>query len=250
MKLSIAQALGTVLNIQIALIRSLDKTKTEDWFVIQDIRDQGFSRPIGKVKDMTLDQAVWKAAEMTDFKDECSFAIFPIQSGREDFYMAIEREMLRQEASEEFGGKKMWEFLGNDPRELITAIMTQLRDCAVSIITPPQFQINMLRVCVLCIASMQWISDWLTKLRLRQAALTTERSDTPKVVPIRPTIEPIAPLFGVAGLQVLKEKESPIEITVIDGGEEVPPLILRKEKLTKQQQAEENDLRHEDTTQE
>jgi len=196
MKLTIAQALGTVLDIQINVVNR------EGHFVIRGQIDQ----VLGRVGVMTLDQAVWKAIELTAFDKECNFAIFPIGSNREDIYMAIEREMLRQEAAADFKGKKMWELLGGDVRDVVNNLMTQLRDCAVSLVNPAEFQMAMLRVCVLGIASMQWISDWFSRLRIRQAIITSMAPAELKTIPLSQLDrEPMPPLFGVAGLQVLKE---------------------------------------------
>lgn len=90
---------------------------------------------------------------------------------REDIYKAIEDELVRQEAAEESHGKKMWEMLGNDPRELITIIMSQLRDCATSLTNPIAFQTALLRAGCLIVASLQWTSAWITRLKMRDAAL-------------------------------------------------------------------------------
>lgn len=212
MKLTIAQALGTVLNIQIAPVENHVYKTSEDWFIIKDPTGETLhDKILGKVNEMTLDQAVWKAVEMANFKDECHFAIFPMGSGREDYYMAIEREMLRQEASPEFQGKKMWELLGNDPRELVTAIMEQMRDCAQALISPTHFQGAMIRTGVLVIASLQWISDWIGRLRVRHAHLASTQQEPPKVIEmpkVNPSSsEPTPALFGPTGLSVVEPSE-------------------------------------------
>lgn len=182
MKLSIAQALGTVLNIQIEVIQE------ESWYVIKN--PGGFAATcLGKINEITMDQAIWKAVEVTSFKDECHFAIFPMGSNREDFYMAIERELLRQEASQEFQGQQMWERMGPDPRELITYIMGQLRECATSLTHPTVFQTNMLRVAVLVVASLQWASNWITQIKVREATLRVKTPEPPKVIPLPSVVE-------------------------------------------------------------
>lgn len=253
MKLSIAQALGTVLNIQIDSIPNKETGGVDDWYMLRrhaTVDSEEFDLGIGKVSEMTLDQAVWKAAEMTSFSSECHFAIFPMGSGREDYYMAVEREMLRQEADPSFEGKKMWQLLGNDPRDLVTATMEQLRECAVSLIQPHQFQSSLLRVAVLLIACLQWTNDWLGRLRVRNAHLHAQiHSEIPKVVPglakpdptVRgPAAEPgsIPPLFGNPTLSIVEptpeaevsEEKGSVEVVEIDGGEDAPNLRLRVER--------------------
>lgn len=220
MKLSIAQALGTILNIQIAPIQSNDTLIITPWFVIHNPEgEQVYDIPLGPAEGegaITLDQAVWKAVEHTKFSDVASFAIFPIKSNREDYYMAIERELLRQESSEEFGGKLMWQLLpAGDPRQLIEAIMLQIRECAQAIMHPVTFQQSMLRVACLVISCMQWTSDWLGRLRVQQAAVAANKPEPPKVVEFTPPpdqgpgndlkgkVEAVPPLFGAEGLKVV-----------------------------------------------
>lgn len=202
MKLTIAQALGTVLNIQEVPGNGISGPTT--FYVYRDMT-------LGDTKEMTLDQVVWKAIEIANFKDECHFAIFPIGSGREDYYMTIEREMLRQEASVEFNGKKMWEMFGQDPRELVTAIMEQMRECAQTVVSPVHFQVAMIRVGVLVIASLQWISDWIGRLKVRHAHLTSTQQEPPKVIEMPKTdplpSEPTPALFGPTGLSVIEPSE-------------------------------------------
>lgn len=202
MKLTIAQALGTVLNIQEVPGEGISGPTT--FYVYRGVT-------LGDTKEMTLDQVLWKAIQLADFKDECHFAIFPMGSGREDYYMAIEREMLRQEASEEFKGKKMWELLGNDPRELVTAVMEQLRDCAQAVVSPAHFQGAMIRTGVLVIASLQWISDWISRLKIRHAHLASTQQEPPKVIEMPKTdplpSEPTPALFGPTGLSVVEPSE-------------------------------------------
>lgn len=233
MKLTIAQALGTVLNIQIAPTQNHQLATIEQWFVIRDPSgDKKLDVGLGLAEGegaITLDQAVWKAAQLTSFSNEAKFAIFPISSNREDYYMAIERELLRQESTEEFAGRFMWQMLpAGDPRQLIEAIMLQIRECAVAITHPITFQQAMLRVACLVISCMQWTSDWLGRLRMQQAIVSANRPEPPKVVDFVPpadqgpgndlqgtvTAEPavtpaeVPPLFGVAGLKVVDSPPS------------------------------------------
>lgn len=174
MKLQLQQALATVLNIQVAQIPNHHNDTTSDHFVSLD-------HPLvslGEVSKTTLAQAVCKAVNLFNLEKECSYAIFPIGSNREDYYMAIERELLRQEATDEFKGKKMWEqFSVNDPREIITLIMSQMRECATAITHPTSFQLALLRTGCLVIAALQWTSNWITRLRMRDAALKAQNSE-------------------------------------------------------------------------
>lgn len=224
MKLSVGQALGTVLNIQVAEIRNPRTDSIESWFVIRDpsgdtVLDTGLGLVEGE-GSITLDQAVWKAVEITSFSQQCHYAIFPIGSDREDIYMAIERELLRQEQTPEFEGKKMWEMLPQgDPRPLVEHIMLQLRECAVNVVHPVLFQTALLRVCCLGVSCMQWVSDWIGRLNVKAATLRAHTPEPPKVVEFTPppdqgpgndlkgTVEPVPPLFGAGGLNVVKTDE-------------------------------------------
>lgn len=184
MKLQLQQALATVLNIQVMPLPDLGNDadhmlpKYEDHFVSLD-------HPLislGKVKNTTLHDAVWKAMQSFDMQADCHYAVFPIGSNREDYYMAIERELLRQEATEEFQSKKMWELLGSDPRELITCIMDQMRNCVTSLTDPVAFQTALLRAGCLIIASLQWTSDWIARCKIRNAALVRNMMPPPTPV--------------------------------------------------------------------
>lgn len=224
MKLTIAQALGTILNIQVAPVHNHQLNTTEQWFVIRDPSgDQSMDVGLGRIDGPTpisLDHAVWKAAQMTSFSDEAKFVIFPINSNREDYYMAIERELLRQEATPEFSGRLMWQMLPpGDPRQLIEALMLQIRECAQAIMHPVTFQQSMLRVACLVISIMQWTSDWLGRLKVQQAAVAARTPAPPKVVeftsPPTPdenkfSMEPgqptVPPLFGAEGLKVVESE--------------------------------------------
>jgi len=229
-KLQLSQALATVLDIQVA-----GDKDTQPTFVVR--KPSGIDIPLGPIATMTLEQAIWKALELANLSEASNFAVFPLSSGREDYYMAIERELLRQEASPEFEGKLMWEMMGaGDPRELIEQVMLQIRECAQAILHPVSFQESLLRVACLVISCMQWTSNWIGELRVRQATLAAKRGEPeePKVMEFTPPPEehpsaPVPPLFGIAGLQVVPPATT--EVTVIDGGPEVPPLVLRKERM-------------------
>lgn len=185
MKLQLQQALATVLNIQIQSLPDLGSEdggittpKYADHFICLD-------HPLvslGKVANTHLGDAVLRAIALCKMEDDSNFAVFPISSNREDYYMAIEREMLRQEQSLEFDGKKMWELMGNDPRELITAIMAQMRECATTLTHPVIFQTALLRAGCLVVASLQWTSDWITRCKVRNAALQIKVPPKPEVL--------------------------------------------------------------------
>lgn len=210
MKLSISQALATVLNIQVVRVPLNDR----EAFAVSN----AIGIHLGYCDEMTLEQAVCKAVIECDLKAPSGFAIFPIGSNRENIYMAIERELLRQEQAL---GTKMWEQLPADPRELVMLIMEQLRECAVSVVNPTLFQISLLRVCCLCIACMTWISDWISRLKVRDAILQQqrERKDTVHIAPVenaideatKQKIEPPPPLFGAGGPGAIKVLPDPAD---------------------------------------
>lgn len=185
MKLQVQQALATVLNIQVIEYKNPYNDALEQHFVRSDDITQ---TSLGIVGQKNLAQAVWKAMELSNMEADCHYAIFPLGSGREDYYMAIERELLRQEATPDFGGKKMWELMGGDPRELITAIMAQLRECATNVVHPMMFQSALLRVGCLVIASLQWTSDWIARLKVREAVLRAGQPKPPEAIPF-PSVE-------------------------------------------------------------
>lgn len=211
MKLSISQALATVLNIQVARVPLNDR----EAFAVSNV----IGIHLGYCDEMSLEQAVCKAVIECDLKQPSGFAIFPIGSGRENIYMAIERELLRQEQAL---GHQMWTQLGDDPRVLVTLIMEQLRECATSVVNPSLFQIALLRVCCLCIASMSWVSDWLVRLNVKATVLQQQRKQqeipTPTAVDDKTEkvpAEPLPPLFGAGGpgaIKVLPDPE-PIDIS-------------------------------------
>lgn len=193
MKLTIAQALATVLNIQ--------QDGSKQYFRMRE----GIVQPLGK----DLFVALEKTVEQADKDEQCHFAIFPIGSNREDYYMAIERELLRQEANPDFEGKKMWELLDEDPRQIMLTIMGQMRECAVSVVSPQMLQLNMLRVGCLVVATLQWISDWISRIRIREATLKAQATPPePKlcsvVIAAADTLPPPA-LFGADGLRAVPE---------------------------------------------
>lgn len=232
MKLSISQALATVLNIQVVPFENPDTLKVEGHFIC----GSQVQISLGRVNSTTLEQAVCKAVIECDLKAPSGFAIFPIGSDRENIYMAIERELLRQEQAL---GQQMWNQLGNDPRELVTLIMEQLRECASSVVNPPLFQIALLRVCCLCIACMTWVSDWLTRLKIRASVLQQQREQQ-KIPPVIPTEKsedyhnpkepPTPPLFGAGGPGAIKIMPD-------------PELVKAKQKICpKQHQLTEDDI--------
>lgn len=220
MKLQVQQALATVLNIQLG-----PPEEGPEGAVQHFIRsDDPAQISLGVMGKTTLAQAVWKAMELANMEADCYYAIFPLGSNREDYYMSIEREMLRQEATEEFGGKKMWELLGTDPRELITTIMEQLRECATNVVNPYLFQTALLRTGCLVTASLQWTSDWIARLKMREAVLKGGQPKKPESLPDplpseRPLAEgpqyaaPPVELFGAGGLKVVEEPSpAPYEV--------------------------------------
>lgn len=217
MKLSIAQALATILNIQTEDIAATPDAHAHQIFTGTF---NGIAVKLGQVGVHTLEQAIWKAMEVARLQDESSFAIFPIGSHRENIYMAIERELLRQEQALE---GPMWKQLGDDPRQLVTIIMEQLRDCATGVVNPSSFQIALLRVCCICIASMQWVSDWLATLKVRAATLVKQREEKevkppapldPPEPPVQPVAgEPPVSLFGAGGVGAIKVVPDPDEPT-------------------------------------
>lgn len=196
-------------------------------YVIRVGGDDGIETQVGVIGETTLEQAVWKAMELQNLKMPSNFAIFPVKSGREEYYMAVERELLRQEASPEFNGKLMWQMMSaGDPRELVEMIMLQIRECAQSIVHPVSFQEALLRTACLIVSSMQWVSDWIGRLRVRQSVMETQTPMAPKVVDFTPTPEvhpsaPVPPLFGIAGLQAVETPAAPE--TEKEGDVDEPP---------------------------
>lgn len=223
MNSSLAQALATVLNIQVTAIpeplQPEDRPRRQAFV----LGSQLVGQHLGYCDSITLDQAVCRAVIEMDLKRPSSFAIFPIGSGRENIYMAIERELLRQEQA--LGGR-MWEKLGNDPRELVTLIMEQLREAAVAVINPTTFQIAILRTCCLLIACMTWISDWIARLKMKAATMQQQRQqgsvppptnmdDLPdREAGVRITLDtpPPVPLFGAGGVGAIHVVPDPASI--------------------------------------
>lgn len=204
MKISIAQALATVLNIQV-VPRKLGGGIVENVYVRRADTLEMF---IGPTNLVTLEQAVWKAMEISDLKLDCSVAIFPISSNREEIYMSIERELLRQEAVLEC---PMHEKFQADPRDLITLVMEQLRQCATSLISPQMFYTALLRTGCVLIAGLQWTNNWLAHLTRKAEALRADHPEPIKMVEMPPPepapIEPVPPLFGADGLASLQVVE-------------------------------------------
>lgn len=210
MQIQLIQALATVLGINVVPVPLHGSDGKPVGFEHHFMSSGAVGLDLGVVGKDTLTQAVWRAMEHVDLGQPSNFAVFPITSHREDFYMAIEREMLTQEASDEFAGKQMWELLGEDPRQLVMQIMEQLRECAATVITPQAYQVAMLRTAVLTIASMQWTNNWIGRLRLRQAAMSQrEEPAPPEPIPFPsetpPPDEPVPALFGHEGLHAVPE---------------------------------------------
>jgi hypothetical protein len=140
------QALATLLNIQVV----------DDHY--ETSHESGLPIILGK----ELDAALTKAVELAKFDSDCKFVIFPIESDRGDLYMEIEAGLRHQETPDE----RMLSDI-EDPRELITVIMAQLRDCATNLTLPNDFRKHMVRVAILAVASLQWIETWIARLMIR-----------------------------------------------------------------------------------
>lgn len=191
MKIQKQQALATVLDIQIEQIVSWQTKKLENHYVRTT---DPLRLSLGRVDETKLSSAIWRAIELTNLEEDSNYAIFPIHSNREDYYMSMERELLRQEASPEFQGKKMWELMGADPREVVTVIMEQFRNVAKNVVAPEHYKLEMFRTACLLVASLQWVDDWMVRLQLRNAAL---KASVPK--PPAPVPYPEPHTTGVAG---------------------------------------------------
>lgn len=155
MKLTLSQALCTVLNIH---------QNGEEYYRVNN----GIEQPLGK----GLHRAIVRAIDNAHWDDECNFAIFPMGTLRGELYMEIERDMLRQEA--EIEGPMYEQMSQGDPRELVMMIMEQLRQCAHSVVTPQHFRKHLQQAGSLIIASLQWTDNWITHLRMRQAAMQSK----------------------------------------------------------------------------
>lgn len=179
MKLTLVQALATVLNIQEEKSVIIGRSNS---YVIRGFRSDGTDWILGSKDTYTLEQAVQEAMNGMNGEDmskECHFAIFPIESNRGMFYMQMERELLRQDVEiVNQRGKKLWELYGDDPRNVVNGIMGQLRACAQTLTIPQKFREALLGVGCLVVASLQWIDDWMTRLAVR------------RVIPTRGTIDP------------------------------------------------------------
>lgn len=173
MKLTLDQALATVLNMK--LVNSPVQGAPQMYAMVHN----GEEVIIANCANMTFTEAVRKACSIANLDTDSNFAIFPMGSNREDYYMSIEREMLRQEAH---ANHKMWEQMGSDPREIITLVMSQFRDCAVALTAPQNFQLALIRTGCLLIAALQWTNDWIGKLRLRDAALRVKAAEAPQII--------------------------------------------------------------------
>lgn len=209
MKLQTIQALATVLNIQVVQ----GEPGKAPFFACSDHPEFPYLGVVGKD---TLTQAVWRAMELRNLEADSNFAVFPMDSNRENFYMAIERELLRQEAHPDLGGKKMWELMSNngDPREIVTTVMGQFRECAMHVVSPEMFRIALIRTGCLLIASLQWADDWIGRLKLRNAALKSATPPPPEAIPFPSepnTAEPapVSTVFGDAGLRVAEDTLTP-----------------------------------------
>lgn len=180
MKLQLQQALATVLNIQIAQFPNPFTKEMENHFIRSN---DPLKRSLGEVGKKTLGDAIYVAMLDSNMEDDSNYAIFPIHSNREDYYMSMERELLRQEASPEFQGKKMWELMGVDPREVVTVIMEQFRNVAKNVVAPEHYKLEMFRTACLLVASLQWVDDWMVRLAIRNAALKASVPKSPEPVP-------------------------------------------------------------------
>lgn len=191
MKTNIQRALATVLNIQVVQTQRADATAQIE-VEAYVMRRHGVELLLGYCDAVTLPQAIWKALENADLQGDCDYALFPITSGRAEFYMVIEGEMLRQEDALR---QPMFELMGDDPRTMIMQIMELLRECSKSLVAPQLLQVGMLRVACVVLASLQWLDRWITSIRLEQAAK--------KVVSFQPKPQKAAPppLFGAEGVQ-------------------------------------------------
>lgn len=165
MQLSIAQGLATILNIQI--ITNPLEGEPQIFAVVRN----GIELPLGLVTEMSLDQAVTKAVSETDLMSKSEFAVFPLKSNRADYYMAIERELLRQEEIE--GRGPLWKQVGSNPQEVVTLLMTQMRELAVNVAHPQGYQQAMLQVSCLVVMAFEWTSAWIAKIKIEHAARTT-----------------------------------------------------------------------------
>lgn len=169
MKLTLTQALATVFNIteqKSAIVGG------EDSYVIKGGGLDGTDWILGAKSHYTLEQAVREAmthVHSEELQKECLYAIFPMEANRGIFYMQIERELLRQDAEiEKKHGEKLWQLFKDDPRNVVNAIMGQLRGCAQTLTIPPKFHETLIGVGCLVIASLQWFDDWATRLAVRR----------------------------------------------------------------------------------
>lgn len=206
MKLTMTQALATVLQI-----------KTDDEGKTYFRSHNGIDIALGS----NLHNALVQAVDLCADTSECNYAIFPIGSDRGDLYMAIEREVLRQESA---NNAPLYESIGTDPRQLITFLMETLRDCALNVVSPVLFQSHLLRVGCVLIAGLQWAQNWIQHLRMRNAATAALAQEERKIVPISEVPqETPPPLFGAEGLASLqKPSAEEIEIDRQQQDEQIP----------------------------
>lgn len=157
MKLTLAQALATVLNIHLVPPTIVGASNE---YVIRDHSGNGEDIPLGT----NLRTAIIRAIETYPLDEEIAFAIFPIGSEREGFYMEIERELLRQEAMPDLEGHKAWETFGTDPRKAIEMMMETARLAACNLTVPPVYRQQLLRFACVAVAALQWCDKWIEKL--------------------------------------------------------------------------------------
>lgn len=161
MKLTLAQALATVLKIQ--LIPSTIVGAPSIYVIFGEPTEEPLE--LGNDKQMDIEGAVRTALEhIGSMSGESAFAIFPIDSEREGFYMEIERELLRQEAMPHMDGHKAWESFGTDPRNAVTAMMDTAREAAINLTVPPVYRKVLLRFACVAVAALQWCDKWIEKL--------------------------------------------------------------------------------------
>lgn len=171
MKLTLVQALATVLNIQEEQSAIVGGSNS---YVIRGARHDGTDWVLGSKDTYTLEQAVREACEglhVDDMKKECNFAIFPMDSDRGMLYMQMERKLLIEEAQIKapHEGMKMWQlFPPNDPRGFLEAFMTQLGAAAKFITAPQKLRETVLSLGCLVVASLQWLDDWMLRLAVRR----------------------------------------------------------------------------------
>jgi len=113
---------------------------------------------------LRLKDAVHKAMANITPDTECEYIVLPAKSPRAQIYIEIEGETLRQEKNE--GEKLSKSIAGNDPRDALTLVMEQYRECAMSLSNPALLVINFRRSAVLSIAAYEWAINWFATLQV------------------------------------------------------------------------------------